>query len=95
MKRPNTVQRGYKPEVVRFYWIIESTVGSYHGGTTWGGITNLLRRINKKIKILRVVDLRTGKVYKVKDFDLFMEEWAENYANPDWAISKSSSVEKF
>src|SRR5690554_2529499 len=92
--RPNSVMRGYKPEVVRFCWVADTYDNSYHSGFTWGGIPNLINRVGKKIRVLKIIDLRFNKVYEVKDLDNFMAEWAENYANPDWAIVKCRWVQK-
>jgi hypothetical protein len=92
--RPNSVMRGYKPEVIRFCWIAQTTDGSYHSGFTWGGIPNLTRRVGKTIETLRMVDLKYNKIYVVIDIESFMDDWADNYANPDWAISKCPYVKK-
>jgi len=86
--------RGYKPEVVRFCWVAETESNSHHSGFTWGGIPNLVRRGGKTIKSLKIVDLKFNRVYDVVDLEGFMNEWADNYANPKWAISKSPSVKK-
>lgn len=84
--RPNSVMRGYKPEVVRFCWIAETTDYSFHSGFTWGGIPNLINRVGKVIQTLKLVDILNNEVYLVEDLGLFMYEWAENYAKPDWDI---------
>lgn len=91
-KRPNSVMRGYKPEVVRFCWVAHTTDGSHHSGFTWGGIPNLMRRGGKTIEKLLIVDIRHNKVYQVTDLEGFMEAWADNYANPEWAIAKCPAV---
>lgn len=92
--RPNSVMRGYKPEVVCLCWVAETHDDSYHSGFTWGGLPNLINRVGREIRLLKIVDLRSNLVYEVTDMGQFMDEWADHYADPQWQIDQCSGVKK-
>jgi hypothetical protein len=89
--RPPSVLKGYKPEYVRYMWVVYTENETYHSGFTQMGIINLQTRGAEKIKELRVIDLVKNRVYPVDvdKVEKFLKDWGDNYFNPNWSVKGS------
>lgn len=86
--RANATDINKTPTDVRYVFILK-----WNDGRKFivGALTTF-RTLSENVKLkpisIRVVDLKTNIVsyLRVEEIDNFLDEWRENYFNPDWNI---------